>query len=217
VGGAVLFDKDDEGYQAWLISHPDGYVLNSYRKLSPKYLVLHRTGCHTISDYRQHAGKPAFTGGQYIKICGLHPGDLLAWLRAAGHKTFSGYCTSCRTSEQLLDEAALAQHQFERDVRRYLDNPQALATDLPAAPSKPTKTLVTTQVFVRNAAVAAAVLNRAAGICEGCGKAAPFLRKSDGSPYLEVHHKVPLAADGDDSTENAIALCPNCHRAWHFG
>lgn len=33
----------------------------------------------------------------------------------------------------------------------------------------------------------------------------------------EVHHKVPLSAGGDDTVENAIALCPNCHRKAHFG
>jgi len=34
---------------------------------------------------------------------------------------------------------------------------------------------------------------------------------------LEVHHKVPLAEGGDDTVENAIALCPNCHRHAHYG
>lgn len=46
---------------------------------------------------------------------------------------------------------------------------------------------------------------------------APFLRASDQSSYLEVHHKVPLADDGDDTVGNAIAVCPNCHREEHFG
>nr|WP_275041241.1 HNH endonuclease signature motif containing protein [Halomonas meridiana] len=46
---------------------------------------------------------------------------------------------------------------------------------------------------------------------------APFNRKSDGSPYLEVHHRKPLAEGGDDTVANAIALCPNCHRAAHYG
>ena len=44
-----------------------------------------------------------------------------------------------------------------------------------------------------------------------------FNRKKDNTPYLEVHHIIRLADDGDDSVENAIALCPNCHREAHFG
>lgn len=72
-------------------------------------------------------------------------------------------------------------------------------------------------VFNRNPDVVAEVLTRANGKCEGCSKPAPFKRKKDNSPYLEVHHKIPLAKDGEDKVENAIALCPNCHREKHHG
>jgi 5-methylcytosine-specific restriction protein A len=34
---------------------------------------------------------------------------------------------------------------------------------------------------------------------------------------LEVHHKTPLSARGEDTVENAIALCANCHRELHYG
>ncbi|MEC5166165.1 putative HNH restriction endonuclease [Flavobacterium sp. PL11] len=44
-----------------------------------------------------------------------------------------------------------------------------------------------------------------------------FLRDNGNTPYLEVHHKKPLAEDGDDTIENAFALCPNCHRHAHYG
>ncbi|WP_342542729.1 HNH endonuclease signature motif containing protein [Paenisporosarcina sp. FSL H8-0542] len=37
------------------------------------------------------------------------------------------------------------------------------------------------------------------------------------NPYLEVHHIKRLADNGEDSVENAIAVCPNCHRELHFG
>lgn len=76
---------------------------------------------------------------------------------------------------------------------------------------------VITVVFKRNPDVVIEVLNRANGICEKCHNKAPFLRKSDRSPYLEVHHKIRLADGGNDTVENAIALCPNCHREAHFG
>jgi 5-methylcytosine-specific restriction protein A len=32
-----------------------------------------------------------------------------------------------------------------------------------------------------------------------------------------VHHRVRLADGGDDTTDNAVALCPNCHRKAHYG
>jgi 5-methylcytosine-specific restriction endonuclease McrA len=39
----------------------------------------------------------------------------------------------------------------------------------------------------------------------------------DGAYYLEVHHIIPLSENGEDSVDNAIALCPNCHRQEHYG
>lgn len=82
---------------------------------------------------------------------------------------------------------------------------------------KPTRTIVSQIVFNRNQYVVAEVLDRANGICEKCKKPAPFIKDNDKKPYLEVHHKVPLAEGGDDTVENAIALCPNCHRHAHYG
>lgn len=81
----------------------------------------------------------------------------------------------------------------------------------------PKKLAVMVYVFDRNPDVVAEVLVRANGYCEQCKEPAPFNRKSDGSPYLEVHHRKPLADNGEDTVENAIALCPNCHRRAHYG
>lgn len=81
----------------------------------------------------------------------------------------------------------------------------------------PPRIEVRTSVFVRNTDVIAEVLERAAGMCEGCNKPAPFVRASNGTLYLEVHHRVHLAHGGPDTVANALALCPNCHRQRHFG
>lgn len=87
---------------------------------------------------------------------------------------------------------------------------------LRSAPSKPFRVPVTTTAFIRNADVIAEVLERASGHCEICNQRAPFNRRSDGTPYLEVHHKIRLADGGDDTVANAITLCPNCHRKEHY-
>lgn len=71
--------------------------------------------------------------------------------------------------------------------------------------------------FKRNPDVVAEVLSRAKGKCEECKNKAPFIRKSDNTPYLEVHHIVSLSDGGDDTVENCIAVCPNCHRKLHYG
>ncbi len=72
-------------------------------------------------------------------------------------------------------------------------------------------------IYKRNPDVVAEALFQAKGICQGCNKAAPFNRKTDSTPYLEVHHIKPLSAGGPDSMDNVIALCPNCHRQQHYG
>lgn len=88
---------------------------------------------------------------------------------------------------------------------------------LKTASKVPRKILATVQIYDRNPDVVAEVLTRAGGKCEGCGSPAPFKKKSNGDPYLEVHHKTQLATGGEDSIENAVALCPNCHRWHHYG
>jgi len=74
----------------------------------------------------------------------------------------------------------------------------------------------TTARFIRDPNVIAWVLVMAAGVCEACDEPAPFVR-DDGEPYLEVHHVRPLAEGGPDSADNAIAVCPTCHRRLHYG
>lgn len=71
-------------------------------------------------------------------------------------------------------------------------------------------------LYKRSEDVKAYVLARAKGICESCGKAAPFLNK-DGKSYLEAHHIRQLSDDGLDIPSWMAAICPNCHREIHHG
>lgn len=98
-----------------------------------------------------------------------------------------------------------------------LDDREDRRLRLALAPKRPLVSVRLTQHFNRNPDVIAEVLDRALGVCERCSSPAPFSRRSDGSAYLEVHHKVRLADNGEDTVENAIALCPNCHRQQHHG
>ena len=81
----------------------------------------------------------------------------------------------------------------------------------------PKKKSVSTYAYHRNPLVVIAVLRRANGKCGSCGDNAPFDHAREGSPYLEVHHVIWLAQGGEDAVENAIAVCPNCHRREHYG
>lgn len=113
-----------------------------------------------------------------------------------------------------------------KTLEQNLSNEVAIAASLPiveiqsrldAANRVPKRIKVTSVAFLRNPDVVAFVLRRANGICEDCGSPAPFHRCSDGTPYLEIHHRKRLADGGEDVVSNAVALCPNCHRRAHFG
>jgi 5-methylcytosine-specific restriction protein A len=113
-----------------------------------------------------------------------------------------------------FDESSLS---LDNEVTTALaDTSEARARRLQQASPMPEQQIVLARIFRRNPDVIAEVLLRAKGVCEGCTEAAPFLR-ADGRPYLEVHHLQPLAERGADTVENAIALCPNCHRERHYG
>lgn len=90
-----------------------------------------------------------------------------------------------------------------------------LVTGIPRGIKNPQRSTGTVTSYLRDPLVKAWVLNQADGRCEGCLKPAPFMT-SDGTPYLEVHHVVPLSEGGPDEISNTVALCPNCHRKAHF-
>lgn len=73
----------------------------------------------------------------------------------------------------------------------------------------------TTSAYVRDRYVSEYAKQRANGICQLCDKPAPFI-DNDGKPYLETHHIIWISKGGEDSVENTIALCPNCHKKMHI-
>lgn len=85
----------------------------------------------------------------------------------------------------------------------------------PKGQHKVPKICSSSERYVRDPEVIAWVLREAAGNCENCGSPAPF-KRLNGQPFLEVHHVRPLGEGGPDTTENAAACCPNCHRRLHF-
>jgi hypothetical protein len=112
------------------------------------------------------------------------------------------------------------QQDFEEKVRKaqkLSDKQLEAKLNKTQTNSTPTKIIAQRPVYRRNEYVTESVLRRANGICEKCGRPAPFLRDKDNTPFLEVHHKIPLSEEGYDTMENAIALCPNCHRHAHSG
>ena len=98
-------------------------------------------------------------------------------------------------------------NNFNVAVKKALtDNQVQRQARLNKAVKLPDKVKVFTYAYVRNPDVVAEVLLRASGKCEHCKKLAPFNRKKDDSPYLEVHHKIQLSSNGEDTVENALGM-----------
>jgi len=107
---------------------------------------------------------------------------------------------------------------FESEVATSISlTPDQRQRRLDTAEKTPRRVEVLTTKFRRNPDVVAQVLYLADGICHRCKKPAPFKRLDNGKAFLEVHHRVRLADGGDDTVENAMAVCPNCHRQAHYG
>lgn len=127
------------------------------------------------------------------------------------------YAAPSLSIESAIDKGRL-EEELEKSVSASLkDTDERQNSRLKTAPKIPERVQTVSFGFRRNPDVIAVILKRAKGKCELCGCDAPFQRVSDGSPYLEVHHWIQLSDGGEDTVENACALCPNCHKQAHFG
>jgi 5-methylcytosine-specific restriction enzyme A len=159
--------------------------------------------------HRQHSGEDFEYAGAYKSVKVHH--------EEGGTKWFELEQASGAGPVTMAEESAFNQ-TFNESVERSKKSSRAeRVARLAGARRKPRTVTVVRTEYMRNPDVVAEVLDRAAGVCEGCSNPAPFERSANGTPYLEVHHKVRLSEDGDDTVENALALCPNCHRQEHFG
>lgn len=104
--------------------------------------------------------------------------------------------------------------KIKEDDIAALDN-DTLAEKAKSSKPSPKRTEVKTMVYNRNPYVVVYVKRRAQGKCDLCEKKAPFSDDA-GNPYLECHHVEWLSDGGYDAFDNAVALCPNCHRKMHI-
>jgi 5-methylcytosine-specific restriction enzyme A len=116
--------------------------------------------------------------------------------------------------------AAITEEDFENKLRfkerqaRVLSNSE-LKNNLETVPKKPDVQSVVSKRYEPSAIVAEFARRNAQGKCQLCNSTAPFLNK-DFVPFLEIHHIEWLSKGGTDTIDNAVALCPNCHRKMHF-
>jgi 5-methylcytosine-specific restriction protein A len=105
------------------------------------------------------------------------------------------------------------QRTKERTARRLSD--KELFARAVQSKKHPIHRKVASTTYERNVYIAELARRRASGICQLCDQPAPFTNKK-GDPFLEPHHIVWLAKGGEDTVENTVFLCPNCHKKMHI-
>ncbi len=105
------------------------------------------------------------------------------------------------TSEEVNDASFLSDRELEEKCK--------------GKNNKPNKKKTITTVYERNPHISELAKRRSMGRCQLCNNEAPFKDKF-GKPFLETHHIHWMSDGGEDSIENTIALCPNCHRKMHI-
>ncbi|MES9972443.1 MAG: HNH endonuclease signature motif containing protein [Candidatus Thiodiazotropha sp.] len=221
---AINISDDDEFYQQWLRLNPEGYVLSLKKSKAITYMSLHRSICSHISVYDKRHPFGAFTERAYMKVCANSINEIESWIKDnTNDGKITLECSHCNPRDNAAfymksKHSHTEAEKFEKEVELSKKRTsKERMSRLSKASSKPTRSPTISYTYNRNPDVVAEVLNRAKGICENCGKSAPFIRASDNTPYLEVHHKKQLSHGGEDTVKNAIALCPNCHRESHYG
>ena len=183
---------------ATVFRHLQGYERGSYQ------IKARAVDCHLLPVQERK------TNIELARVRGPgHPGHSPVWFAE------SDYAAKLRRS--LLRLVARAQRQifdrYDLETRAGLLEPGRRP---PQGTKRPWRDQRQVDVVARDPEVHAWILKNSGGRCEMCGAAAPFLRPG-GSPYLEIHHVDRLADGGADIPDNAVALCPNCHREAHYG
>ena len=129
------------------------------------------------------------------------------------HEIGVGKSSSSGVKAKALDDTHTQEEKEQHASQLTVEELKEIAQKQSKKKPKEVKTTVVQKV--RDPYIAEYARKRAKGICQLCGKPAPFNR-SDGEPYLESHHIVWLKNGGEDSIENTVALCPNCHRRMHI-
>lgn len=183
------FQKGEPG-----IYFDKGVNLIAIKNLRRLLLPIPKSNCIKIEDDKPFLGRSQPGGFGYV------------------------YPVEIQFASTSFHNSSLLEKEFSENVKeRIKDTKETLLARLAVANKLPSKIQMVSSGFKRNPDVVAYVLKRANGICELCCQPSPFRKASDNTPYLEVHHWLQLANGGEDTIENAAALCPNCHKEAHFG
>lgn len=194
---------------SWLMADDEceHWIDSSHYKSVPQpqfiYMGVSDFSDNTLMDHRRD---------ELIRLTTLLQPLHASFINQAAH-TPTG---AVRTTSNFYKSHSVGLALYLRAFNSLFENKEEHFSTPPEGTLTPMQTKTVSTDFVRSEAVREWVLARAKGVCENCQQHAPFV-SDENVPYLEVHHLKPLAQGGSDRVSNTVALCPNCHRAMHFG
>lgn len=126
-----------------------------------------------------------------------------------------------KTGAKVLDY----DEQEEIVFQKKIDESEGYSTqaDIDAANNrKPELNENSNSRYKTNTRLAKTIIKRHNYLCEIDGSHISFINRK-GKQYMEAHHLLPMSSQKDflpaniDREENIVSICPNCHRAIHYG
>jgi HNH endonuclease len=142
--------------------------------------------------------------------------EIVAWVEIGDMLTIGRISNQLFFSKEKRNASEPMADELGRQLAKSVD-PAKIFSKAKLRSGPPPKRTRTINDFVRDPYVVAAAFMRSRDKCEMPQCGSQLFNRQDGRPYLEVHHIVPLSEGGDDTLENAAALCPSCHRELHHG
>lgn len=115
--------------------------------------------------------------------------------------------------------------QDEHIIQKKIDESEGytIQSDIDAANNrKPELNAIGSSRYRTNTRLAKTVIKKHNYICEIDGTHVSFINRK-GKQYMEAHHLIPMSSQKDflpiniDREENIVCICPNCHKAIHYG
>lgn len=115
--------------------------------------------------------------------------------------------------EKLIDEIRSSTLSIIPDTDTYIPKPEKRVESVKYE---------NVEQYPRNRETALKALQRANYKCEIDEEHPSFVKKSDGTTYMEPHHLIPMSYQSQfdhslDVQANIVSLCSNCHNQLHYG
>lgn len=206
------FGEGDAPYLEWLKNHQDGFVLQTKAHPDPDYMNLHSAKCKSISKVTSSKKASPFTAAGYIKICSDDPTELFKYAISQGRSIAPHHSRCCA---RFVDTSIF--DSFNHLVVEHTGSAGPTILELSkqakkAGRSQPKKVSSEVTTFARSDEV----VKYAKAVSEGACSLCKCVFEREPQRFLDCHHIVFLRDGGEDTRENVVAVCPNCHRKLHL-